>query len=75
MGGVFFDLGRPVIGGWMGGGWTTHDDVRGIDIIWGGEFGQEGSILFGADVDTGQIVERHWSIRKRKRGAGERETP
>ncbi|HCL31649.1 MAG TPA: hypothetical protein DIC52_24870 [Candidatus Latescibacteria bacterium] len=58
--GVFFDLGRPVIGGWMGGGWASHDDIRGIDIIWGGEFGQEGSILFGADVDTGQIVERHW---------------
>ena len=60
MGGVFFDLGRPVVGGWMVGGWATHDAVRGIDIIWGGEFGQEGSILFGADVDTGEIVERHW---------------
>lgn len=60
MAGVFFDLGRPVIGGWMGGAWTSHDEVRGIDIIWGGEFGQEGSILFGADVDTGKIVERHW---------------
>jgi hypothetical protein len=60
MGGVFFDLGRPVIGGWMGGSWATHDDVRDIDIIWGGEFGQEGSILFGVNVDTGQVVERHW---------------
>ena len=28
------------------------------------------------DVDeVVQIVERHWSLRKRKRGAGERETP
>lgn len=59
--GVFFDLGRPVIGGWMAGGrWFSHDDVRGIDIAWGGEFGQEGSVLIGADVDTGQVVERHW---------------
>lgn len=58
--GVFFDLGRPVIGGWMGGGWASHDHVRDIDIVWGGEFGQEGSILFGVDVDSGQIVERHW---------------
>ena len=38
--GVYFDLGRPVIGGWMGGGWISHDPVRAADLIWGGEFGR-----------------------------------
>ena len=61
--GVFYDVGRPVVGGWMGGGWVSRDDRRGIDILWGGEFGQEGSVLFGIDVDTAEIVERHWNSR------------
>ena len=58
--GVFYDVGRPVVGGWMGGGWVSRDEKRGIDILWGGEFGQEGSVLFGIDADTAEIVERHW---------------
>lgn len=58
--GVFYDVGRAVVGGWMGGGWVSRDDKRGIDILWGGEFGQEGSVLFGIDADSGEIVERHW---------------
>ncbi len=58
--GVFYDVGRAVVGGWMGGGWVSRDEKRGIDILWGGEFGQEGSVLFGIDADTGEIVERHW---------------
>ncbi len=57
--GVYFDLGRPVIGGWMGGGWISHDPVRAADLIWGGEFGQEGSVLFAVDVSSGEMVERH----------------
>lgn len=57
--GIYFDLGRPVVGGWMGGGWISHDPVRNTDLIWGGEFGQEGSVLFAIDADTGLTVERH----------------
>ena len=55
--GVFYDLGRPVVGGWMGGGWLLHDPVRKLDLLWGGEFGQEGAVLFAIDVDSGQTVE------------------
>lgn len=57
--GVYYDLGRPVIGGWMGGGWISHDPVRKTDLIWGGEFGQEGSVLFAVDTASGCVVERH----------------
>jgi hypothetical protein len=58
--GVFCDLGRPVIGGWRGGPWISRDPVRETDLIWGGEFGQEGSVLFAVDAQSGQVVERHW---------------
>ncbi|MEM7131061.1 MAG: hypothetical protein AAF702_32365 [Chloroflexota bacterium] len=54
--GVYFDLGRPVVGGWMGGPWITYDPVQKRDLIWGGEFGQEGANLFAIDVDAGGIV-------------------
>ncbi len=57
--GTYFDLGRPVIGGWMGGPWVSHDPVRQTDLIWGGEFGQEGAILFAVDVGSGEVVEQH----------------
>jgi outer membrane protein assembly factor BamB len=57
--GVYFDLGRPVVGGWMGGGWVSHDPVQKMDWLWGAEFGQEGAMLFGVNVDTGEVVERH----------------
>lgn len=57
--GVYFDLGRPVVGGWMGGGWVSHDPVRKRDLLWGAEFGQEGAVLFGVNVDTGEVVEHH----------------
>ena len=57
--GTYFDLGRPVIGGWMGGGWVSRDPVRAIDLLWGGEFGQEGACLFAVNVDTGKVGERH----------------
>ncbi len=30
--GVYFDLGRPVVGGWV-----SHDPVRDIDLLWGSE--------------------------------------
>ncbi len=38
--GIYSDLGRPVVGGWMGGPWLSHDPVRGLDLLWGGEFAQ-----------------------------------
>ncbi len=38
--GVYFDLGRPVVGGWIQGGWVSHDPVRDIDLLWGSELGQ-----------------------------------
>lgn len=57
--GVYYDLGRPVIGGWMGGGWVLRDPVGRRDLLWGGEYGQEGAILFAVDVDSGRVVERH----------------
>lgn len=58
--GVFYDLGRPVVGGWRGGPWISRDPVRETDLVWGGEFGQEGSVLFAVDAQSGQVVERHW---------------
>ena len=57
--GVYFDLGRPVVGGWLGGGWLLHDPVRDLDLLWGAELGQEGAGLFAIDVDSGQVVEEH----------------
>lgn len=57
--GTFFDLGRAVVGGWMGGAWLSHDPVHNRDLIWGGEFGQEGANLFAVDADSGQVVEEH----------------
>lgn len=57
--GVYFDLGRPVVGGWLGGGWPLHDPVRGRDLLWGGEMGQEGAVLFAIEVDSGEVVEQH----------------
>jgi hypothetical protein len=57
--GVYFDLGRPVVGGWLGGGWVLHDPIRDLDLLWGAELGQEGAWLFAIDVDSGQIVEEH----------------
>jgi len=62
--GVYYDLGRPVIGGWLGGPWFSHDPIRQCDLIWGGEFGQEGSLLFAVDVDSGTIaVSASWATR------------
>ena len=57
--GVYFDLGRPVIGGWLGGGWLLRDPVRDLDLLWGAELGQEGAWLFAIDVDSGEVVEEH----------------
>lgn len=57
--GVYYDLGRPIIGGWMGGPWFSQDPIRQRALIWGGEFGQEGSVLFAVDVDNSQVVEEH----------------
>ncbi len=52
--GIYFDLGRPIVGGWFQGGWISHDPVRDIDLLWGSELGQEGAVLFAIDVDTGK---------------------
>ena len=57
--GIYFDLGRPVVGGWLGGGWLLHDPVRKLDLLWGAELGQEGAWLFAIDVDSGRVVEEH----------------
>lgn len=57
--GIYYDLGRPVVGGWLGGPWWSHDPVRNLDLLWAGEFGQEGAVLFAVDVASGEIVERH----------------
>jgi hypothetical protein len=55
--GTFYDLGRAVVGGWMGGAWLSHDPVQNRDLLWGGEFGQEGANLFAVDVASGEVVE------------------
>jgi outer membrane protein assembly factor BamB len=55
--GTFYDLGRAVVGGWMGGAWLSHDPVQNRDLIWGGEFGQEGANLFAIDAASGEVVE------------------
>ena len=57
--GIFYDLGRPVVGGWFQGGWVLHDPVRDCDLLWGSELGQEGAVLFAIDVDSGKVVEEH----------------
>ena len=60
-GGVFYDLGRPVIGGWTSHGpqARSFDPIRGIELMWGCEYGQEGAVLWAADVQTGEVVEQH----------------
>lgn len=30
-----------------------------MDLLWCGEFGQEGAVLFAVDVESGTVVERH----------------
>ena len=57
--GIFYDLGRPVVGGWFQGGWVLRDPVRDRDLLWGSELGQEGAVLFAIDVDSGKVVEEH----------------
>ena len=59
--GVFYDRGAAVTGGWLQGAWASHDYVRGIDLLWGGEMGQEGAILFAVNVTggKGEVVEEH----------------
>ena len=57
--GTFYDLGRAVVGGWMRGAWLSHDPVQDRDLIWGGEFGQEGANLFAVDAASGEVVEEH----------------
>ena len=57
--GIYFDLGRPVVGGWFQGGWVSYDPVRDIDLLWGAELGQEGAVLFAIDVDSAHVVEEH----------------
>ncbi len=57
--GIYFDVGRPIVGGWFQGGWVLHDPVRGKDLLWGSELGQEGAVLFAIDVDSGHVVEQH----------------
>ena len=57
--GIFYDLGRPVVGGWFQGGWVLRDPVRERDLLWGSELGQEGAVLFAIDVDSGKVVEEH----------------
>ena len=39
--------------GWMGGAWLSYDPVQQRELIWGGEFGQEGANLFAVDVASG----------------------
>ena len=66
--GVYYDRGAAVIGGWMssttgGGAWASHDPVRGLALLWGGEMGQQGAVLFAIDVSAGsgrgRVVEEH----------------
>ena len=45
-GGTFFDLGRPIVGGWTSHGplGLSYDPIRGIELMWGAEYGQEGAV-------------------------------
>lgn len=54
---MYFDRGRPVVGGWMGGGWAFYDPVAQRDLLWLSEHGQEGAVLFAIDLATGEKVE------------------
>eukprot|EP01052_Picozoa_sp_SAG31_P068860 SAG31_NODE_27667_length_422_cov_0.897833_1_plen_140_part_11 len=59
--GVYYDRGAAIVGGWLQGAWAVHDSVRDIDLLWGGEMGQEGAVLFAVDVTgcKGQVVQQH----------------
>ncbi|MBI4551418.1 MAG: PQQ-binding-like beta-propeller repeat protein [Candidatus Latescibacteria bacterium] len=57
--GVFFDLGRPVIGGWLGGGRVIKERARDRYLLWGSEHSQEGAVLFAVDIEQGEVVEQH----------------
>lgn len=57
--GVYFDLGRPVIGGWQRGAWIVADPVLGHDVLWSQECSQDGAVLYALDINTGKVLEEH----------------
>ena len=58
-GGVYYDLGRPVIGGWQRHAWVVWDPVLKRDLLWSQECSQDGAVLYALDIDSGDLVEAH----------------
>jgi len=56
MPGMYLDRGRPIVGGWLGGGWAFYDPGSGRSLLWCSEHGQEGAVLFAIDLATGEKV-------------------
>jgi len=58
-GGVYYDLGQPVIGGWQRHAWVVWDPVLKRDLLWSQESSQDGAVLYALDIDSGDLIEAH----------------
>jgi len=58
-GGVYYDLGQPVIGGWQRHAWVVWDPVLKRDLLWSQEGSQNGAVLYALDIDSGDLIEAH----------------
>lgn len=56
MPGMYIDRGRPIVGGWLGGGWAFYDPLSRRNLLWCSEHGQEGAVLFAIDLANGEKV-------------------
>jgi outer membrane protein assembly factor BamB len=58
-GGVYHDLGRPVVGAWRSFAKVVFDPVLKRDLLWSQECSQDGAILFATELASGEVVEEH----------------
>jgi streptogramin lyase len=57
LGGVWEDLGQPVVGAWRQGAWVHWDPVLQRDLLWSQECSQDGAVLYAMDLHSGQVLE------------------
>ena len=57
--GVYYDLGRPVVGAWLGVVGLAWDPVLEKNLLWAQEASQDGAVLFALDLETGAVLEEH----------------
>jgi len=59
VGGIYYDLGRPVNGSWHRHAWVVWDPILKRDLLWSQECSQDGAVLYALDIDSGDLVEAH----------------